>query len=117
MRISHGHPMHLYFVPNDPERTTLVSSTGDALYQIVTSSPLPFAGPPVSRIKRPADCEADSIVAEIEWRRWGAHPIVRSSVFNGAVKVLQVRQLLFKQSKMSRFSAYAPHAPRTPGGH
>ena len=96
--------MHLYLVPNDPERTTLVSAYGDALYKVVTSSPLPFAGPPVSRIQRPADSESDSLVAEIEWRRWGAHPIVRSSAFDGSDQKLEIRELLYKQGKKRTFS-------------
>ncbi|KAH9948116.1 hypothetical protein B0H21DRAFT_735446 [Amylocystis lapponica] len=106
VRISQGHPMNLYLVPNDPERTTLVSANGIAYYQVATTVSRPFGGPSVSRIKRPAESEGDSIVAEVEWRRWGAHPIVRSNVFDGSDQELEVRELLYKRGKTFSSTRY-----------
>ncbi|OSX64850.1 hypothetical protein POSPLADRAFT_1136267 [Postia placenta MAD-698-R-SB12] len=92
----------LYLVPNNPERTTLVSTVGVAYYQVTTTKSQPFGGPAISRIRKPADTEGESIVAEIHWRRWGAHPIVRSRVFDGSEQELLVKELLYKAG--NRFS-------------
>ncbi|GBE82691.1 hypothetical protein BKA93DRAFT_726558 [Sparassis latifolia] len=88
--------MNLYFVPNDPEHTTLVSTNGIAHYQVATTKGSTFGGPAVTVIKRPADSEMDSVVAEVEWRRWGAHPVVRSNVFDGQIQELKVCDFLYK---------------------
>jgi len=89
--------MKLYLVPNDPEHMTLVSADGRAHYQVTTTKSQVFRGPSVSLIKRPADTASDSVVAEIEWRKWGAHPIVRSKVFDdGPEQELLVKELLYK---------------------
>ncbi|EMD34404.1 hypothetical protein CERSUDRAFT_158863 [Gelatoporia subvermispora B] len=93
--------LSLYLVPNDPERTTLVSEAGEGIYQITTSRPQAF-GPAVTMIKRRAHSLGDSIVAEIEWRRWGAHPVVRASIFDGVHQKLKVHDLL--HNKSGRFS-------------
>jgi hypothetical protein len=88
--------MNLYFVPNDPEQTTLVSTNGVAQYRIVTSRAGAFTSPSVTRINRPSDSLVDSIVGDIEWRRYGLHPIVRSHVFDGVHQKIEVRELLYK---------------------
>lgn len=88
--------MNLYFVPNDPERTTLVSSNGVAQYRIVTSRAGAFRSPAVTRVNRPAESLADSVVGEIEWRRWGFHPIVKTHVFDGVEQKIEIRELLYK---------------------
>lgn len=58
--------MHLYFAPNDPERTTFVSANGVARYQVSTTKAHRLA-PSVLHIRRPAESERDSWVAEVEW--------------------------------------------------
>ncbi|KAI0948728.1 hypothetical protein AcV7_009390 [Taiwanofungus camphoratus] len=88
--------MNLYLVPNDPERTTLVSSNGVAYYQVTTSKSQAFGGPAVSKIQRPADSERNSVVAEVVWKRWGAHPVVRSNVFDGSDQEIQLKDFLYK---------------------
>lgn len=88
--------MNLYLVPNDPEHTTFVSATGVPKYRVMTSEPGKFRSPAVTRISRPADTAANSIVADIEWRRWRAHPVVRSHVFDGTAQKIEVRELLYK---------------------
>ncbi|KAI0781400.1 hypothetical protein BD413DRAFT_667306 [Trametes elegans] len=87
--------MRLYLVPNDPEHTTLVSPNGVAQYQVNTAKAHRLA-PPVLSIRRPAENEPDSVVAEIEWRRFGAHPVVRSNVFDGTGQEMEVRDFLYK---------------------
>ncbi|KAH9857595.1 hypothetical protein C2E23DRAFT_282379 [Lenzites betulinus] len=94
--------LRLYLVPNDPERTTLVSANGVAQYQVSTSKAQNRSGlaavgaPPVLVIRRPAESEGDSVVAEVEWRRFGAHPVVRSNVFDGSTMEMEVRKFLYK---------------------
>lgn len=91
-------PMRLYFVPNDPERTTLVSANGVAHYQVSTTRTHRLA-PTILHIRRSGDSEADSFVADIDWKHFGAHPTVRTSVLDGMMEELQVRQLLYKLGK------------------
>lgn len=88
--------MNLYFIPNDPERTTLVSANGIAQYKVVTSQAGAFKSPSVTRINRPAGCSADSVIGEVHWRRWGFHPVVRTHVFDGVQQQIEVRELLYK---------------------
>ena len=88
--------MNLYFVPNDPEQTTLVSANGIAQYRIMTSKAGAFRSPAITRISRPADTAANSIIGEIEWRRWHTHPVVRSNVFDGREQTIEIRELLYK---------------------
>ncbi|TFK87924.1 hypothetical protein K466DRAFT_575625 [Polyporus arcularius HHB13444] len=90
--------MRLYLVPNDPERTTLVSTNGVAHYKVTTTKTHRLA-PAVLHIRRPAESEDDSFVADVEWKRFGAHPVVRTSVLDGMMQVLQVRELLYKLGK------------------
>ena len=89
--------MRLYFVPNDPERTTLMSANGVIHYQVTTAKAQRLS-PAILRIKRPVtDTEEDTFVAEVEWRRgFGVHPVVRSHMFDGTVQELQVREFLYK---------------------
>ncbi|KAI0737872.1 hypothetical protein C8Q80DRAFT_1114190 [Daedaleopsis nitida] len=87
--------MRLYFSPNNPERTTLVSPNGVLQYQVTTTRAHRLA-PPVLRIRRPADNEQDSLVAAVEWRRLGAHAVVRSNIFDGTMLELEVRVFLYK---------------------
>ena len=105
--------MNLYFVPNDPENTTLVSANGIAQYRITTSKAGAFRSPAVTTISRPAGPAAGSIVGEIEWRRWGAHPLVRSNVFDGVEQTIEVRELLYKLG--STFSTYVARLFRPEG--
>ncbi|EKM55947.1 uncharacterized protein PHACADRAFT_256916 [Phanerochaete carnosa HHB-10118-sp] len=88
--------MNLYLIPNDPEQTTLVSANGVAQYRVLTSKAGALRSPAVTRITRPADSAANAGVAEVEWRRWGAHPVVRTHVFDGEAQTLEVRELLYK---------------------
>lgn len=37
----------------------------------------------ISRILRPAETEEDSIVGEIEWKRWDAPTMIRSHILGG----------------------------------
>ncbi|KAI0373254.1 hypothetical protein BV20DRAFT_938211 [Pilatotrama ljubarskyi] len=87
--------MRLYLVPNDPERTTLVSANGVAHYQVSTAKAHRLSAPVLS-IRRPAESEGDSLVAEVEWRRFRAHPVVRSNVFDGNMQEIEVRDFLYK---------------------
>ncbi|PCH38414.1 hypothetical protein WOLCODRAFT_66498 [Wolfiporia cocos MD-104 SS10] len=91
--------MNLYLVPNDPELMTLVSANGVAQYQVTTTKPHIIGGHYVSRIRRPAETECESFVAEINWRKWGSHSIVRSYVFDGSEQELLVKELLYKNRK------------------
>ncbi|KAI0345212.1 hypothetical protein BDW22DRAFT_1390641 [Trametopsis cervina] len=88
--------MNLYFVPNDPEKTTLVSTNGIAQYRVVTSKAGAFKSPSVTRVNRPAETVRDTVVGEVEWRRWGFHPQVRSNVFDGVDQKIEIRELLYK---------------------
>lgn len=88
--------MNLYLVPNDPEKTVLVSANGVAQYKVTTSKAQTFGSPAITTIFRPADNEDDSLVAEIEWRRWRKHPVVRSNVFDGLGQELELRDFLYK---------------------
>lgn len=88
--------MNLYFVPNDPEKTTLVSANGIAQYKIATSAAGALKSPAVTRIHRPAQSPADSVIGEVHWRRWGFHPVVRTHVFDGVQQKIEVRELLYK---------------------
>ena len=69
--------MDLYLIPDDPEHTVLVSSNGVAHYKIRT-----VGRPKISVLQRPADCEEESIVAEIEWRSWDSPSMIRSPLFS-----------------------------------
>ncbi|KAF5386612.1 hypothetical protein D9615_001932 [Tricholomella constricta] len=73
--------MDFFLVPNDPQKTVLVSANGVAHYQISTSKGTD--GIHLSLIQRPADSEADSIVAEVEWGTWGTPTFVRCPLFRG----------------------------------
>ena len=84
--------LRLNLVPNDPARTTLVSANGVAHYQVATARAHALA-PPVTRVRRSAESAREACVAEV---RFGAHPVVRSNVFDGAAMQLQVRELLYK---------------------
>lgn len=84
--------MNLYLIPNDPMQTTLVSADGVAQYRVATTAGSGLRRTAVTRIARPVE----GTVAEVEWRRWGAHPVVRSRVFDGEDQTLEVRELLYK---------------------
>ena len=87
--------MRLFLARNDPERTTLVSANGVPHYQVTTGTTA--RGSRVLRIRRPAECEAESVVGEVEWPwRLGAHAVVRSNVFDGTMQELEVRAFLYK---------------------
>ncbi len=73
--------MDLFLVPDNPLRTVLVSANGVAHYQITTTKV--HGHRKMSRIQRPAESEADSVVAEIEWKNWDNPTIVRSSNLRG----------------------------------
>jgi hypothetical protein len=73
--------MDLYLIPNNPERTALVSANGTSHYQIETTKPL--HGPRVTSIQRPANLAGDTVVAEIEWRSKGSPTIIRSPLLSG----------------------------------
>ncbi|KAF8061630.1 TonB box-containing protein [Lyophyllum atratum] len=99
--------MDFFLVPNDPQRTVLVSPNGVAHYQISTSKEM--NGPALSLIQRPADCKADSIVAEIEWGTWGSPTFVRCPLLRGIGRCIGKRGLgatartfLYKRSPFSK---------------
>ena len=96
--------MNLYFVPNDPENTTLVSANGVAQYRVITSKPSALRGTSVTTITRPSDKPSATVLARIDWKKWGGHPLVRSSIFDGTETRLEVRELLYKVG--STFSTY-----------
>ncbi|PFH52472.1 hypothetical protein AMATHDRAFT_2195 [Amanita thiersii Skay4041] len=73
--------MDLYFTHEDPTNTVLVSANGVAHYQIRTNS----GKPKISVLQRPAETEEESLVAEIEWRRWDAPTVVRSPLLGGGL--------------------------------
>ncbi|KAJ8482135.1 hypothetical protein ONZ51_g5564 [Trametes cubensis] len=87
--------MRLYLVPNDPERTTLVSANGVAHYQVSTAKAHRLSAPVLS-IRRSAESEGDSLVAQVEWRRFGKHPVVKSHIFDGTMQEMEVRDFLYK---------------------
>ena len=72
--------MDLFLVPNNPERTVLVSLNGVAHYQVTTGK-TGNSGRRVSKLQRPAESEADSIIAEIEWKTWENPTLLRSPLF------------------------------------
>lgn len=100
--------MDLYFVPNDPEMTTLVTTDGVAKYRVTTSKAGAFhTNPAITRVCKQVNAATNtSVVGEILWRRWGSHPIVRSSVFDGVEQKIEIRELLYKLG--STFSTYVP---------
>ncbi|KAI0648331.1 hypothetical protein C8Q79DRAFT_999708 [Trametes meyenii] len=87
--------MRLYLVPNDPEHTTLVSANGVAHYQVNTIKAHRLSAP-VLCIRRPAESEGDSLVAAVDWKRFGAHPVVKSNIFDGTEQEMEVRDFLYK---------------------
>lgn len=106
--------MNLYFIPNDPEQTTLVSGSGVPQYTVSTTKSSGFRKPVVTKICRPTETVADNVIGEVEWRKWGAHPVVRSNVFDGTDQIIEVRELLYKLG--STFSTCVPCYPSVLGG-
>lgn len=95
--------MDLYLIPDNPEHTILVSSNGVAHYKIRTVGK-------VSVLQRPADSEEESIVAEIEWRKWDTPTIIRSALFGASEDVgmygsagVLLTHFLFKKSRFGRY--------------
>ena len=99
---------YLYFIPNDPESTTLVSPKGVAQYRVLTSKAAAILrSPAVTRISRNSgDASTTTTIGVVEWRKWGGHPVVRSTVFDGNEQKIAVRELLYKLG--STFSTYVP---------
>lgn len=100
--------MDFFLVPNDPQKTVLVSPNGVAHYQISTSKET--NGPLVSLIQRPAESKEDSIVAEIEWRSWDTPTVVRAPLFKGLGRCVGKRglgvtatNLLYKHHHFSKY--------------
>lgn len=96
----------LYFVPNDPCKSVIVSSNGTAQYRITTTRKH-VLGAPLLQIHRPMSSaaresyEPSFLVAEIEWKRW-SQPVVRSSVFDGRMHEIELRDFLYELG--ARFS-------------
>lgn len=92
--------MNLYLVPNNISNGTLLNAQGLVQYRFTTRRKHVFR-PPITRIYRPASADAscplpnDTIVAEIEWKRW-SHPVIRSNVFDGSMQEMEVREFLYK---------------------
>ncbi|KAK2460636.1 hypothetical protein APHAL10511_007106 [Amanita phalloides] len=86
--------MDLYLVPDNPEHTILVSCNGVAHYKIRT-----VGRPKVSILQRPADCEEESIVAEIEWRHWDSPSKIRSPLFGMHVAGVLLDSFLFRKRR------------------
>lgn len=82
--------MDLYFVPDDPEHTLLVSANGVPHYQIDTDEPFEDM-PCITLIQRPGASPEESIVAEIEWRNRDTPTILRCPLLNGAAQYVGVR--------------------------
>ena len=99
---------YLYFIPNDPESTTLVSPKGVAQYRVLTSKAAAILrSPAVTRISRNSgDASTTTTIGVVEWRKWCGHPVVRSTVFDGNEQKIAVRELLYKLG--STFSTYVP---------
>lgn len=95
--------MELFLVPNNPERTVLVSPNGVAHYQVKTSKTATLGGRSISRIQRPAESEEDSIVAEIEWKNWATPTVVRSNFLRGMGRGLMAQEFLYKRSQFSSY--------------
>ncbi|KAL4242486.1 protein of unknown function DUF6593 [Abortiporus biennis] len=93
--------MNLYFNPNDPMKTAIVSANGIPQYRISTSKAHTFGSPSTTLIQRPVENE---VVAEILWKRGpGRHPVVRSNVFDGQSQEIEIREFLYKMG--SAFSS------------
>jgi len=97
--------MDLYLIPDNPEHTILVSSNGVAHYKIRTASK-------ISVLQRPADCEEESIVAEIEWRNWDTPTIIKSTLFGASEDAVGIyggrsgvflTHFLFKKTRFGRY--------------
>ncbi|KAF8638860.1 hypothetical protein AX17_001916 [Amanita inopinata Kibby_2008] len=93
--------MDLYLIPDNPEHTVLASPNGTAHYQIRT-----MRRPRISVLQRPADCEEESVVAEIEWGRWDSPSMIRSPLLGKSGEVVGqegigmfLRNFLFKRSR------------------
>jgi hypothetical protein len=106
--------MELFLVPNDPERTVLVSSNGVAHYKVRTSKIK--HGPWVSVVQRPAETEEDSIVAEVEWRYWGAPTIVLCPLLSAMAGRMGKRgfgvpakTFLYKRCRTSSYVSFYPN--------
>jgi hypothetical protein len=95
--------MELFLVPNNPEHTVLVSPNGVAHYQVKTAKARPFGGPYISRIRRPADSEETSVVAEIEWKKWGTSTVVHSNLLTEEADGLKAKDFLYKRGQFSSY--------------
>lgn len=93
--------MDLFLVPDNPLRTVLVSPNQVAHYRTSTRK---THGRQVTMIERPAECESDSIVAEIAWRthNWETATTVRLGNTNGGnCQWVPATDILYKRSKFS----------------
>ncbi|PPQ67674.1 hypothetical protein CVT25_012702 [Psilocybe cyanescens] len=82
--------MDLYFIPDDPEHTLLVSANGVPHYQIDTDEPFEEQ-PCITLIQRPGASPEDSIVAEIEWRNRETPTILRCPLLGDAGQCVGMR--------------------------
>ncbi|KAL1681207.1 hypothetical protein EV122DRAFT_206296 [Schizophyllum commune] len=92
--------MDLFFLPNDPQRATVVSANDIAHFRITTRKG-------VTRVIRPAESESASIVAEILWNNWESPTVVRSSLLarkyrrDEGLKGVRATEFLYKRARFS----------------
>jgi len=95
--------MELFLAPNNPERTILVSPNGVAHYQVTTTKSRTFAGAGrryVTTVQRNADTVEDSIVGEIEWKKWGGSTLVKSVLLDEMD--VKLKDFLYKRHQFSQ---------------
>lgn len=87
--------MNLYFSPNDPGETMLVSDDGIVHYKIVTAKRNVIGSCARTIIERPEEVNGSRAVAVIKWRRW-SHPSVMTHIFDGIKQEMDLREFLYK---------------------
>ncbi|TCD64674.1 hypothetical protein EIP91_003788 [Steccherinum ochraceum] len=98
--------MNLYLVPNDINKTVIMTADGVAKYRVATRRKF-LVGPPLSQIYRCAtgpDSE-DTLIGEVEWKRW-SHPVVRSDRFDGTMREMELKDFLYKLGRNHSTTRY-----------
>ncbi|KAI0082861.1 hypothetical protein K474DRAFT_1681238 [Panus rudis PR-1116 ss-1] len=97
--------MKLFFVPNNPEKTVLVSASGVPHYKVDTTQKGLFRSASKTIIQRCSGKGEATPLAEVQWLRW-THPIVKSHVFDGTQQQVDLRDFLYKIGRSFTTSRY-----------
>ncbi|KAL1747504.1 hypothetical protein HDZ31DRAFT_31628 [Schizophyllum fasciatum] len=92
--------MDLFFLPNNPQRATIVSANNIAHFRVTTRKG-------VTRVQRNAESERASVVAEIRWSSWESPTVVRSALLarrfrrDEALEGVRAAEFLYKRARFS----------------